>query len=145
MNRDFSALTMSVCNKFQVNSSNTFGVMLWKPNLTFVFVTLKIKVMSPKWIEILRSLWGRYILGFNLTAVELFELLHGNDRDLKIESWPQYWARDPKIYRHRVWLYPSVCTRCQVDSFDTFGVMLKWPQNGPVMTFKLTAWPQKWA
>ena len=52
--------------------------MLWKPNLTFVIsVTLKIKVMTTQ-VGFLRGLWGSYILSFNLIAVKLFELSHGN-------------------------------------------------------------------
>ena len=48
MNRDLAPPKRSVCTKFQVDSSKTFGVMLRKPNLTFVtYVTLKIKVTTP--------------------------------------------------------------------------------------------------
>ena len=39
----------SVCTKFQVDSSDTFRVMLQKPNFTFVTsVALKIKVTIPE-------------------------------------------------------------------------------------------------
>ena len=53
--------------------------MLQKLNLTFVTtVTLKIKVMIPKQSYFLRTLWGLYMPCFNLIAVKLFELWHGN-------------------------------------------------------------------
>ena len=43
--------------KFQVDSFKPFWVMLWKLNLAFVTpVTFIIKVMTPKWIGILRGL-----------------------------------------------------------------------------------------
>ena len=50
--------------------------MLQKSNLTFV--TLKIKVITPKLIGFCRGLWGSYIPGFKLIAVKLFELSQGN-------------------------------------------------------------------
>ncbi len=57
-----------------------------KPNSIFVAsVTLKTEVMTPKRIGFLMGLWGSYILWFNLTAVILFELSHGNCSDPKID------------------------------------------------------------
>ena len=80
MNRDFSPATRSVCTKFQVDSSNTLGVMLQKQNLTFLTsVTLKIKVTTPKSIGFLRGIWENYILGMKLIAVKLFEVLRRNE------------------------------------------------------------------
>ncbi len=48
---------MSVCTKFQVDSSNTFGVKLWKANLTLLTsVTLKMKVTTPTSIGFLNAI-----------------------------------------------------------------------------------------
>ena len=53
--------------------------MLQKPNVTFMTsVTSEIKVTTAKQKWFLRSIWGSYIPGFNLIAVILLELLHGN-------------------------------------------------------------------
>ena len=77
---DLAPPNMSVCTKFQVDSSKSFRVMLRKPNLTFVTsATLKIKVTTPKQIRFLGGLWGRHIPCFKLIAVKLFELLRGNN------------------------------------------------------------------
>ena len=46
--------------------------MSQKTNLTFV--TLTIKVTSPKQTDFLTGLWGSYIPGIDLIAVILFEL-----------------------------------------------------------------------
>ena len=146
MNRDPSPPTMSVCTKFQVDSSNTFGVMLRKPNLTFVTsVTLKIKVTTPKWIGFLRSLWESYILGFNLIAVKLFEVSRGNGRDPKIDPvTPILTPVTPKY----TGILPDP-RKVSVSSFKLITLKLlelcsSDPQNWPLVTFKLTAWPQKW-
>ena len=80
MKRDLVPSTMSVCTKFQDDSSRTFGVMLQKPDLTFLTsVTLKINVTTPKWIWFFRGIWGSYTPCVKLIAVKLFALLHGND------------------------------------------------------------------
>ena len=71
MNRHLAWPQTSVCTKFQVDSSKIFCLMLQKPNLTVVIsVTLKIELLAPKWIGILRDHWGRYILSFNLIDVK---------------------------------------------------------------------------
>ena len=85
MHGDLSPPAMSVCIMFQVDSCNSVGVMLQKTNLTFVTsVTLKTKVTTQKQIAFLRGLWGSYIPGFNLIAVQLLELLRRNGRDPKL-------------------------------------------------------------
>ena len=114
---------MSVCAKFEVDSSNTFGVTLWKPKLTFV--TLKIKVTTPKWISFPGGLWGSYTPGFDLIAVILFELSCRNGCLTKIDLFDlcdlENQGHNPKTssgdYREAIYI------RFQFDRCNTFWVI----------------------
>ena len=78
MNRDLTPPTLSVCTKFQVDSSNTIGLMPRKPNLTFVTCDLENHGHDPITNIVLQGPKGSYIPGMKLIALKLFELSRGN-------------------------------------------------------------------